>query len=271
MDDRSNGTEQKPATAARIYDYILGGLHNFPADREAAKTAIAQFPLAPARARANRALLRRMVRYLADAGVRQFLDIGSGIPTEGNVHEIAPEARVVYVDIDPVAVAESLEILEGNEGATAIHGDLRRPRAILDHPQARHLLDFDQPVGLLMVAVLHFITDDDEAADAISQYLGAFPAGSYLAVSHGAPEALELGAASKDSAKISQDIYKRQTRTPFTVRTREQIARFFEGCELVEPGLVWMSQWRPDPDAPMDFADDPRNSGSWAGIGKIKK
>lgn len=261
-------------TAARVYDYLLGGSHNFAADREMARKAMAVIPDLVIQAQANRAFLHRAVSFLLDAGVRQFLDIGSGIPTEGNVHEIAqeiaPDARVVYVDIDPVAVAESLEILDGNESATAVYGDLRRPQAILDHPQVRNLLDFDQPVGLLMVAVLHFITDDDEAVDAISQYLDAFPAGSYLAVSHGAPEALELGAAGKDSAKISQDIYKRQTRTPFTVRTREQIAGFFEGCELVEPGLVWMSQWRPDPDDPADFTDDPRNSGSWAGVGKIK-
>jgi hypothetical protein len=271
--DMASGTEQKPATAARMYDYVLGGVHNFPADREAAKKAIEQFPLIPARARANRALLRRMVRQLVDAGVRQFLDIGSGMPTEGNVHEIAqeidPKARVVYVDVDPVAVAESLEILEGNNRATAIHGDLRKPQAILDHPQVRHLLDVDQPVGLLMVAILHFIADDSEVADAIPQYFGAFPSGGYLAISHSAAEGWELGASSKDSIKIAQDIYKRQTTTPVGVRTRDQIARFFEGCKLVDPGLVWMTEWRPDSDIPAEFADDPQRSGVWAGVGKF--
>src|SRR6266536_4281960 len=146
----------KPATAARIYDYYLGGVHNFPADREAARQVIAMYPFIPAAARANRAFLGRAVRFLADAGIRQFLDIGSGIPTGGNVHEIAqgiaPDARVVYVDIDPVAVAESLEILEGNERATAIRANLCSPQVILGHPDVRRLLDLKQPVGLLLVA-----------------------------------------------------------------------------------------------------------------------
>jgi O-methyltransferase involved in polyketide biosynthesis len=274
MDDTARSPYQKPATAARIYDYVLGGTHNFPADREAAKLAIQQFPLIPARARANRALLRRMVRYLADTGVRQFLDIGSGMPTEGNVHEIAqaiaPDSQVVYVDIDPVAVAESLEILDGNGRATAIAGDLRKPQAILDHPQVRALLDFEQPIALLLAAVLHFVPDDEEANAAVSQLLGALPPGSYLAVSHSAAEGFELGKAGKDSVKIAQNIYKRQTATPITLRTRDQIARFFGGCAgLVEPGLVWMTAWRPAPDDPADFAGDPPRSGQWAGIGRI--
>jgi len=273
MDDQANGTGQKPATAARIYDYVLGGTHNFPADREAAKKALELFPLAPAMARANRAVLRRMVRYLVDAGVRQFLDIGSGMPTEGNVHEIvqqiAPEARVVYVDLDPVAVAESQEILEGNERATAVLGDLRRPQAILDHPQVGNLLDFDQPTALLLVAVLHFVPDDTEANDAVSHLLGALSPGSYLAVSHGAAEDFERGGTGEDSFKVVQDIYKRQTATPITLRTRDQVERFFERCEFVDPGLVWMTEWRPAPGDPTDFADDPQRCGSWAGVGKI--
>jgi SAM-dependent methyltransferase len=274
MGNAAHGTEQKPATAARIYDYVLGGIHNFPADREAAKKAIEQFPLIPARARANRALLRRMVRCLADAGVRQFLDIGSGMPTEGNVHEIvqeiAPEARVVYVDIDPIAVAESLEILEGNDRATAIHGDLRKPQAILDHPQVRRLLDFDQPVGLLLVAVLHFVPDDAEAYDAVSHLLAALAPGSYLALSHSAAEGFELGSTGPDSVKIGKEIYRRQTATPITLRTCDQVMRFFEGCaEWVDPGLVWMTEWRPAPDDPADFADDSRRCGQWAGVSKI--
>jgi S-adenosyl methyltransferase len=270
----THGSEQKPATAARIYDYVLGGTHNFPADRAAAEQAIAQFPLIPARARANRALLRRMVRYLADAGVRQFLDIGSGMPTEGNVHEIAqevaPEARVVYVDIDPVAVAESLDILDGNRRATAIHGDLRKSQAILANPQVRKLLNFDQPIGLLLLAVLHFVPDDTEANDAVAQLLAALTPGSYLALSHTAAEGFELGSTSPNSVKIGQEIYRRQTATPITLRTRDQVARFFDGrAELVDPGLVWMTGWRPAPGDPADFADDPPRSGQWAGVGKI--
>jgi hypothetical protein len=263
---------QKPATAARIYDYVLGGVHNFPADRAAAEMAIEQFPLIPARARANRALLRRMVRFLADAGVRQFLDIGSGMPTVGNVHEIAqsvaPESRVVYVDLDPVAVAESLELLAGNSRATAIQADLRAPQAILDHPQVRKLLDFDQPIALLLFAVLHFVSDDTEADDAVTQLLAALAPGSYLAVSHTATEGFDLGSASTHSVNIGREIYRRQTATPIKLRSRDQVARFFARCsELVDPGLVWVTEWRPDS---ADFAEDPARSGTWAALGRLK-
>jgi hypothetical protein len=266
--------DRKPATAARIYDYVLGGMHNFPADRAAATMAIEQFPLIPARARDNRALLRRMVRYLADAGVRQFLDIGSGMPTVGNVHEIAqgiaPQSRVAYVDIDPVAVAESLDILAGNPYATAIQADLRAPQAILDHPRVRKLLDFDQPIALLLFAVLHFVPDDTEAGDALAQLMAALAPGSYLAVSHTATEGFELGSTRSDSVNIGKEIYRRQTATPITLRTREQVAKFFVGCgEVVDPGLVWTPQWRPDPGDPSEFDDDPPRSGTWAGLGRI--
>src|SRR3954462_5904574 len=158
------GDAAKPATSARIYDYVLGGVHNFPADRAAAQALIQAAPTIPGIARANRAFLRRAVRFLGEAGVRQFLDIGSGIPTAGNVHQVAesvPDARVAYVDIDPVAVAASLELLEGNDRATAIRADPRDTRAILEHPQLKRLIDFDQPVAVLLVSMLHFV--DDEA------------------------------------------------------------------------------------------------------------
>jgi hypothetical protein len=275
MDSATDSTDGKPATAARIYDYVLGGVHNFPADREAARRAVEQFPLIPARARSNRALLHRMLRYLTEAGVRQFLDLGSGMPTVGNVHEVAqrlaPDARVVYVDIDPVAVSESLEILEGNDLATAVHGDLRRPAAILDHSQVRKLLDFDRPMALLMMAVLHFVPDDAEASAAVGQFVAAAAPGSYLAVSHTATEGFALGSASADSVKLGKEIYRQRTATPITLRTREQVGRFFDGCGgLVDPGLVWMTEWRPDPENPdVDFADDPARSGTWAAVGRI--
>ena len=261
-DDRS----RKPATAARMYDYYLGGVHNFPADRAAAEKVIAAQPEARGIARTCRAFLRRSVRYLVNAGVRQFLDLGSGMPTEGNVHEIAqqaaPETRVVYVDIDPVAVSESLELLEGNDLATAVHADLRRPDTILRHPQVREMLDFNQPIGLLLSAVLHFVPDDAEAYDLADRLLTALAPGSYLAISHGSTE----GFGSADALK---DVYQQQTATPVGTRTRDQVARFFAGFELVEPGIVWAPQWRPAPDDPKDFADDPRLSSVWAGVGKL--
>lgn len=259
---------QKPATAARMYDYYLGGIHNFPADREAAQQIIARFPSFPVVARANRAFLDRAVRYLASAGIRQFLDLGSGIPTAGNVHEIAqqaaPDSRTVYVDIDPVAVAESLEILEGNEQATAIRADLRDPRGILDHPELRRLLSLDQPVGVLLAAVLHFVPDDTEAYDVVGQLVAAIPSGSYLAISAAAAESF---APSDESTKAVIDVYRRQTTTSASSRTHVEIERFFTGLEVVEPGVVWLHQW-PDPQAPSEFADDPARSGEWAGVGR---
>jgi trans-aconitate methyltransferase len=275
MDDRPNGREQKPATAARIYDYVLGGTHNFPADREAAELALKQLPFGREIALAHRAVLRRMVRHMADAGVRQFLDIGSGMPTEGNVHEIAqdrvPDARVVYVDIDPMAVAESQELLEGNDRAIAVRGDVRDPQGILTNPQVRRLLDFDEPVGLLLMAIVHFVTDDAEAADVVDQLVEAVVPGSYLALTHGAADAIGPSGVDKDSWNKVENIYKQRTATPIRVRTREQVSGFFERCDLVEPGLVWMTEWRPAPGDAEALAEDPRRSGSWAGLGKIKK
>ena len=273
MDSVSSGGDDrtsKPATAARIYDYVLGGVHNFPADRAAAERLIAEQPLLPLMARVQRAFVRRAVRHLAKAGVRQFLDLGSGMPTEGNVHEIAqqvaPDARVVYVDIDPVAVSESLEILEGNDRATAVYGDMRQPQAILDHPQVRNLIDFNQPTGLLMASVLHFVPDDAAAYNLVEHLLAALAPGSYLAVSHGASESFTSTSTTLDAV---QDVYKQQTATPLGLRTRAEVARFFTGTELVEPGVVWLPEWRPAPDDPTDFADDPQLSWVWAGVGKL--
>ena len=268
MDDLVQAGTQKPATAARMYDYYLGGIHNFPADRAAAQQIIARFPSFPVVARANRAFLDRAVRYLTNAGIRQFLDVGSGIPTAGNVHEIAeqeaPDSRTVYVDIDPVAVAESLEILEGNEQATAIRADLRDPRGILDHPELRRLLSFDEPIGLLLAAVLHFVPDDTEAYDVVGQLVTALPSGSYLVLSAAAAESF---APSDESTKAVIDVYRQQTTTSASSRSRSQIERFFAGLEIVEPGVVWLHQW-PDPQAPSEFADDPARSGEWAGVGR---
>jgi hypothetical protein len=261
-------TDQKPATAARMYDYYLGGTHNFPADRAAAQAVAQMYPLTAAVARTFRAFLRRSVRYLADNGMRQFLDIGSGIPTVGNVHEIAqgvwPESRVVYADIDPVAVSESLEILEGNAHAIAIRADVRSPRAVLGHPQVRRMLDFDQPVAVLLCAVLHFVPDDAEAKAAVTELMDAVPSGSYLVVSHtGTEEPFE-----HDDVDKIQGVYKRQTATPVTMRTRSEVSAFFDGLELVEPGLVWLPQWRPEPDDPADFRDRPETSNGLCGIAR---
>jgi hypothetical protein len=261
-------TEAKPATAARMYDYYLGGTHNFPADRAAAEQTIAVYPQVSAVARANRAFLGRAIRYIAAQGVRQFLDIGSGIPTQGNVHEVVEsvidDGRVVYADIDPVAVAEGMDILEGNPRAIAVHGDLKDPQPILDNPQVRAMLDFDQPVALLLAAVLHFVPDD-LAFDVVAKILSTFPSGSFLAISHGAPAD---GFVSDEDEATVMNIYKRQTATPLTLRPRAGVALFFEGLELVEPGLVWAPQWRPEPTDPQDFVDNPRASGVLVAVGR---
>ena len=235
----SDMAAQKPATAARMYDYYLGGIHNFPADQDAARKLIALFPHIPAGARANRAFLRRAVRYLATIGVRQFLDIGSGIPTAGNVHEVAqsvaPDARVVYVDIDPVAVAESQEILEGNDGAAAIRGDLRSPDGILAHPAVRRLL-------------------------------GALAPGSYLVISHAAAESFPTP---RDIDPEVDGIYDRVTATSVKLRTRPDVVPFFGDVELIEPGVVWLNEWRPDPAEPAEeFTGASHLSGGWAGVGR---
>lgn len=206
--------EAKPASAARIYDYFLGGTHNFPADRAAAQTMLQVLPLVPQMARTNRAFLRRAVRYLAESGVRQFLDVGSGIPTEGNVHEIVqqvePEARVVYVDIDPLAVAESLELLDGNPLATVVNADLRDPRSILSHPQVTALLDFDRPIGLVLGAVLHFVPDET-AYDVVGRLLAAMAPGSHLLISHATADEAPH---EQDEIDVAHDIYRHRTATP---------------------------------------------------------
>lgn len=259
----------RQATPARMYDYYLGGVHNFPADREAAERVIAQFPLARAAAQANRAFLRRAVRHVVQAGVRQLLDVGSGIPTVGNVHEvaqgIAPESRVVYVDIDPVAVAESLEILDGNPNATAIRGDLLDPQAILDHQAVRNLIDFDQPVGLVLAAVLHFVADDAQAFDVVAQLLKPMPAGSYLVLSHGAAETYMPDT---DQARVAGDVYKQRAATAGAVRTRSDVARFFTGFELVDPGVAWVTEWHPDGEVQPEFAGHPERCGVWGAVGR---
>jgi SAM-dependent methyltransferase len=237
-----------------MYDYFLGGFHNFEVDRKAADEAIAIWPDLPLVMRANRAFVRRAVRFLVAEGVDQFLDIGSGIPTVGNVHEVAqkanPAARVVYVDNDPIAVADSRALLRDNPRATIIHADARQPESILADPEVSHLLDLRRPVGVLIVALLHFVTDDEEAYRIVRTMREALVAGSYLAITHASDEGL-----SPETQAGLIRIY-RGTPTPGNLRSSAAIARFFEGFELVEPGLVYFARWRPE--GPDDlFVDEP--------------
>lgn len=250
---------------ARGYDYLLGGSHNFAVDREHAQKVIAAMPDVRLQVRENRAFLRRAVRFLVDAGVRQFLDIGSGIPTVGNVHEIAqqaaPDARVVYVDIDPVAVAHSEQILAGNDRATVIREDLRRPEAILNHPRTRALLDFDQPVGLLLVAILHAIPDHEDPFGIMERLRAGLCPGSHVVIGHGTAESrpAEMG----EVAQLT-----RQTTTPITLRPRSEVERFFAGLDLVEPGVVWAPLWRPE--SPDDVGEHPERASNLVGVGRIR-
>ena len=241
---RPTSTSTGP-NASRVYDALLGGSHNFAADRELAAQMIASWPESASIARANRAFLRRVVRYLVDNGIRQFLDVGSGIPTAGNVHEIAqqrdPDARVVYADVDPVAVAHSRAILAGNPGTAIIHADLCEPKRILADEAVERLLDFSQPVAVLVVSVLHFIADDREPYAAVRTLTAATPPGSYLALSHASPPR-----ADNEAAEELAHLYQRRTTTPGVLRSPAEILAFFDGYGLVDPGLVDLPQWRPD-------------------------
>jgi hypothetical protein len=240
----ADGIDTGRPSASRVYDHLLGGSHNFAVDRDLAQRLLVFEPRAGEYARTNRAFLHRAVRFLLAAGVYQFLDLGSGIPTVGNVHEVAqrqvPGARVVYVDIDPIAVAHSRLILAGNPYATAIEADLRHPEVILNHPELRRVIDLAAPVALLMMAVLHFVPDEDDPAGIVAIYRRALAARSYLAVSHACPPETAT-----PETEAALDAYK-ATATPLTLRTRQQVAALLDGWRLVPPGLVNPGRWRPD-------------------------
>jgi S-adenosyl methyltransferase len=223
---------------------MLGGKNNFAADRAAAQQMLAAAPSAPLTARENRAFLGRAVRFLAEeAGIRQFLDIGTGLPTQSQVHEIAhsvaPDAQVVYVDFDPVVVVHGTALLSDTDKATIIQADLREPAKILVHPDVRNRLDFDTPTAVLFVAILHFVTDATVAADLLRQFRDVMTSGSYVVISHTstrtAPAA--LAAAQKGF---------RRAGSPIVARSDDEILRLFEGFEVVEPGIVDVRQWHPE-------------------------
>lgn len=232
---------------ARVYDYLLGGKDNFEADRAAAKDAMAAFPPMAQSARANRRFLSRVVRYLAaEAGIRQFLDIGAGLPTAENVHEVAqavaPESRVVYVDNDPIVLMHARALLNSSpEGATGyIDADARDPALILRG--ARRTLDFAQPVAVLLFAILHLVPDSADPRGIVHALMDAAPAGSYLAISHAAadmrPEAVEG----------VRRLAERNPGVQGALRGHGQVAAFFDGFDLVEPGVVPVAKWRPASD-----------------------
>jgi hypothetical protein len=244
-------------SVARVYDYLLGGAHNFAVDREVATQIERVRPDARSVVRVGRAFLVRSVRFMVEQGIRQFLDIGSGIPTVANVHEIAQSVnsacRVVYVDKDPIAVAHSELMLVDNDRTTIVHADMRDPDSILDHPETRGLLDFDQPVGMLVLLMLHFLPDETEPWKLMTRYRDALAPGSHLAITH-------ITADNQDMTvtEVGDLIKASRSADLLTERSYEQVLDLFGDFELVEPGLVGCPAWRPT--GPGDMSDTPETN-----------
>jgi hypothetical protein len=257
------GVDTSKASEARVYDYLLGGVHSLEIDRHVAEQMLAVVPDARPLAQANREFLRRAVDYLVGVGVRQFLDIGAGIPTVGHTHEVAqaraPESRVVFVDIDPVAVGHCQLILAGNGRTAVVQEDARRPERILEAAVAGGLLDLRQPVAVLMVLLVPFLSDDDDPHDIIARLLRPLVPGSYLALTH-------LTNDGSHDFTAAQEITRRGG-FESTLRDRSQVLAMFDGLDLVEPGLVWMPQWRPTTGSDL-YVDRPEASGSYAGVAR---
>jgi O-methyltransferase involved in polyketide biosynthesis len=238
---------------ARIYDFMLGGKDNFAADRAAAEKLAGQVPHCALAARQNRDFLGRVVRVLAEAGIRQFLDIGSGLPTQSNVHEIAqaaaPGAHVVYADYDPVVVTHAMALLEnGSQGVMVIKGDVRDPEKCLG--EAQRLLDFSEPVAVLLLAVLHFLTDDDQPHAVVRGLAEALAPGSAVAISHVTGEGTD-----PDKDQAAREVY-RAASAPAVPRSRQDITRFFDGLQLMDPGVTDINRWptkAPGAPAPLSF------------------
>lgn len=243
MTAESRPVEPRTPNVGRMYDYYLGGKDNYACDREAAEAAINAVPAARRLARENRAFLGRAVRFMVDAGIRQFVDIGTGLPTEGHVHqvtgEICPDARVVYVDNEPVVLAHARALIPQNDRTVVLDGDMRKPGEILGSGEVRGLIDFSEPVGVLLVAMLHFATDDDDPHRIVRELTAPLAPGSALAISHLTSDGPPLAA-----QQSARDVYA-HTSAPLTLRSREQITSLFTGLDIAEPGVVYVPDWRP--------------------------
>lgn len=264
----SDSVPRDMPSPARMYDYFLGGVHHFPIDRAAAEAGLKYYPDLQRVAQVNRAFLQRAVAFLSRQGIDQFLDIGSGMPTAGNVHTIAqqshPEARIAYVDIDPIAVMHSQAILHIEQvyNTIAIQGDVREPEMILNNADIQSLLDFTRPIGLLLVAVMHFVTDAEMSLNAIRTLQNALPAGSYVALSHVSSDPF-----TPQEVAEAEKFYS-QTTTPIRFRSSAQIGEFFAGLDLVPPGLTYASSWHPN--GPEDlWYDTPERSTVIVGVGHM--
>jgi hypothetical protein len=247
-EDAPAGLDTTTPNVARMYDYLLGGKDNFAADRAAAEQLLTVIPDVAAIAADNRAFLGRAVRYLTSVGIRQFLDLGSGLPTRSNVHEVAqldaPGTRVVYVDYDPVVALHGRALLACGGDVAVLHADLTDPSSILEHPDLLRVLDLSQPVGLICVSALHFVPDEADPWGIIAQYRDRLCPGSYLTITH-APSRVPGEDPEHDEENAAQVF--RQTSASLHMRTLAEIQRFFDGFDLVAPGVVFMQDWRPDP------------------------
>ncbi len=250
--DRALKIDTSKPHPARMYDYFLGGKDNYQVDQEAAEKFIKAAPEVRVAVRANRRFMHRAVRHVvAEGGIRQILDIGTGLPTEPNVHQIAhaiaPGTRVAYVDNDPIVSAHSMALLGEGAGTSVVLADVRDPRAILDHPDVRKVIDFDQPVALLLVAILHFITDAEDPEGIVATLRDALPTGSYLVLSHA------TGDIHEGRREEAAAVYNSATAT-MNGRSFAQVLDFFGDFTLLAPGLVVVQDWRPDeppkPDTP---------------------
>lgn len=254
------------ANSARVYDYFLGGDANFAVDREVAEATLSKVPNARAYARANRAFLGRAVRYLTDQGIDQFLDLGSGMPTVGNVHEAAqrlrPEARVVYVDVEPVVVSHARAMLVGADNVGIVQADVRKPAAVFSAPDVTDLLDFTRPVAVLAVGILPFVLDDTELTEVLSAYRAWCVPGSFLALAHISSAGLTPEQLDQVNAAIGR------LAAPLRLRTEKEISALMDGYRIVDPGVVLAPDWRPDPGRPAWFPD-PSASMSYAAVGVL--
>jgi hypothetical protein len=247
------GVDATVPSIARVYDVFLGGKDNFAVDRQVAAAVNEIHPNGTVMAGVNRGLLGRVVRYLTqDVGIRQFLDLGSGLPTQGNVHQIAHmidrDAHVVYVDNDPMVLAHGRALLADNKTTTVVMADARRPEEILGNSQVKEYIDFSRPVGLLAFAILHHFTDEEDPAGVAATLRDALPSGSYLGLSHFFNPGDEHPEAAREAEAVEKTFTEKLGTGRF--RTRKEIMAYFGDWELVEPGLVLSGDWRPDPDTP---------------------
>ncbi|WP_026412533.1 SAM-dependent methyltransferase [Actinomadura oligospora] len=243
------GVDTSVPSPARIYDYFLGGKDNYAVDRTAAEAFLRAAPQTLSACRHNRAFLSRAVTHLVqNAGIDQFIDIGTGLPTQQNVHEVAqqhnPDARVVYIDNDPIVAVHARALLARTNGVALVQADLHEPEGILTHPDVTALIDFDRPVAVLLLAVLHFFPDADDPHGIVARLMSATAPGSHLVISHGTSDP------DPDVAREAEQVYDRHAAASLHTRTAAEVARFFTGTDLLDPGLVYTADWRPSPDAP---------------------